>query len=84
MANLGEANDITQRLIQATEPQNRSLLPNDLGASSRILTAVIEVLENNNSTDEVWPSHDIELYTDVFSFSMLHDKQTVCQRATAW
>ena len=46
--------ELTQQLRQATEPLvNQSLLPNNLGASARILMAVVEVLENNNSTDEV-------------------------------
>ena len=47
---------LTQELVQATLPQNHSgsLLPNDLEASSRILSSVIEVLENNdNATDTV-------------------------------
>ena len=42
--------------MQATQPQNDSgsLLPNDLEASSRILSSVIEVLESNdNVTDTV-------------------------------
>ena len=41
--------ELTQQLVQATLPQNRSLLPNDLQASTRILTTVLEVLENNNN-----------------------------------
>ena len=45
---------VTQQLIQATMPQNRSLLPNDLQVSTRVLTNIIEVLENNeNATDTV-------------------------------
>ena len=47
------ATDVTQQLIQATEPQGKSLLPNDLGASTRILTGVVSVLEKNNVTNEV-------------------------------
>ena len=47
------AAEVTQQLIQATEPQNKPLLPNDLGASARILTAVVDVLENNSVTNEV-------------------------------
>ena len=42
--------------MQVTLPQNHSgsLLPNDLEASSRILSSVIEVLESNdNATDTV-------------------------------
>ena len=38
------ATNVTQQLIQITEPQNKSLLPNDLGASARVLTAVADVL----------------------------------------
>lgn len=41
--------ELTQQLVQATEPQNRSLLPNDLQASTRILSTVISVLENNEN-----------------------------------
>ena len=48
------ATDVIQQLIQVTEPQNKLLLPNDLSASARILTAVVDVLENNNMTNEVW------------------------------
>ena len=50
---INAAADLTQQLVQATEPQNRSLLPNDLGVSAKILAAVVDVLENNNATDEV-------------------------------
>jgi hypothetical protein len=45
--------NVTRQLIQATEPRNNSLLPRDLGASARILTAVIDVLENNNASNNV-------------------------------
>ena len=50
-----EAAELTERLIVATEPLqgNNSLLPNDLGASVTVVDAIIEVLENNNSTNEV-------------------------------
>ena len=48
-----EAASVTQRLIEATMPQNKSLLPNDLGASARILTAVVNVLERNDAINEV-------------------------------
>lgn len=48
-----EAAKLIQLLIIATEPRTQSLLPSDLGASARIITAVVEVLENNNSTDQV-------------------------------
>lgn len=41
--------ELTQQLVRATLPQNRSLLPNDLQASTRILTTVLEVLENNDN-----------------------------------
>ena len=41
--------ELTQQLIQATEPQNRSLLPNDLQASTRVLTTVLQVLEDNEN-----------------------------------
>ena len=44
-----QTNELTDLLIEATEPQNRSLLPNDLQASTRILTTVLEVLENNDN-----------------------------------
>ena len=47
------ATNVTQQLIQATEPKSKSLLPNDLGTSARILTAVVSVLEKNNMTNEV-------------------------------
>ena len=40
---------ITQDLVQATAPQNRSLLPNDLQASTRIISSVIQVLEENDN-----------------------------------
>ena len=51
---IGIATNITQQLIQLlTEPQNKPLLPNDLGASARILTAVINILENNSAISEV-------------------------------
>ena len=46
--------ELTQQLIQATEPQNRSLLPNDLQVSTRVLTTVLQVLENNeNATTDL-------------------------------
>jgi hypothetical protein len=49
------AAEVTQQLIQATEPiyRNNSLLPRDLGASARIITAVVDILENNNASDIV-------------------------------
>lgn len=49
-----QVTELTQRLVQATESfNNKSLLPNDLGASARVVADVITVLENNNSTNEV-------------------------------
>ena len=56
---------LTQKLVQATLPQNHSgsLLPNDLEASSSILSSVIEVLESNdNGTDTVSMYLCTELY----------------------
>ena len=45
---------LAQRLVQATEPlSNKSLLPNDLRTSARVVADVSTVLENNNSTNEV-------------------------------
>ena len=46
---------VAEELVQVTAPQNRSLLPNDLEASTRVLSTVIDVLEdnNNNATDAV-------------------------------
>ena len=46
---LVQSAELTQQLIEATVPQNRSLLPNDLQASTRVLTSVLEVLENNEN-----------------------------------
>lgn len=43
---------VTQELVQATTPQNLSLLPNDLQSSTRVLSDVVKVLENNNLTNE--------------------------------
>lgn len=46
--------EIVERLEQATKPPgNKSLLPNDLEASVEIVTAIITILEHNNSTNEV-------------------------------
>ena len=51
---INAASNVTEQLIQFTEPQNnKPLLPNDLGASARILTAIVDVLENNDATNEV-------------------------------
>lgn len=45
---------LIQQLTQATEPQIHSLLPNDLQISTRVLSTVISVLEDNdNATNEV-------------------------------
>lgn len=46
---LVQSAELTQQLIEATQPQNRSLLPNDLQASTRILTTVLQVLEDNDN-----------------------------------
>ena len=49
-----QVTELAQRLVQVTEPlSNKSLLPNDLGTSARIVADVITVLENSNSTNEV-------------------------------
>ena len=40
---------LTKQLIEATQPQDRSLLPNDLQASIRILTTILQVLQNNDN-----------------------------------
>ena len=45
--------ELVRQLIQATQPQNQSLLPNDLQASSRILSIVVQLLDANNITNEV-------------------------------
>ena len=58
------ADNVTEQLIQFTEPQNKPLLPNDLGASARILTAVVNVLENNSVTNEVLLLSLLKLYND--------------------
>ena len=38
---------VTRDLLQATIPQTRSLLPNDLQAITRVTSSVIAVLESN-------------------------------------
>ena len=43
---------VAQELVQATSPQNRSLLPNDLQSSTRVVSDVIQVLENNDHTTD--------------------------------
>ena len=48
---------VAEELMQATAPQNRSLLPNDLQATTRILSSVIGVLENANLTFSDVVSH---------------------------
>ena len=54
---------LIEQLTQATEPQIDSLLPNDLQISTRVLSTVISVLEDNdNATNEV-----TEVYNNVFT-----------------
>ena len=56
--------ELTQRLVQVTEPRsNKSLLPNNLEISARIVADVITVLENNNSTNEV------KIYNHLFTYN---------------
>ena len=43
---------VMQELVQATAPQNRSLLPNDLQASNRIISSVIDVLEKSDDVSD--------------------------------
>lgn len=50
--------ELIQQLIEATQPQNQSLLPNDLQATSRVLSIMVEVLNKNNITNEVLYSHN--------------------------
>ena len=45
--------ELIQDLIEATQPQNQSLLPNDLQATSRVLSIMMEVLNKNDITNEV-------------------------------
>ena len=45
--------ELTEQLAQATLPQNQSQLPSDLEVSSRILSAVVAILETNNVTNNV-------------------------------
>lgn len=61
---ISAADNVTEQLIQFTEPQNKSLLPNNLGAAARILTAVVNVLENNNVTNEVLLPSSLKLHND--------------------
>ena len=44
---------LIQQLVRATLPQTHSLLPNDLKASVRLLTFVIEILENNYNGSDI-------------------------------
>ena len=44
---------LIQQLVRATLPQTHSLLPNDLKASVRVLTIVIEILENNYNGSDI-------------------------------
>ena len=44
---------VAQELVQATAPQNRSLLPHDLQISTRVLSTVVQVLENNDHTTDI-------------------------------
>ena len=45
---------IMQELVQATVPRNHSLLPNDVQASTRIISSVIDVLEKiDDASDTV-------------------------------
>ena len=48
-----EIAELTQRLAQATQPRNLSLLPHDLQASSEILSTIVGALEANNVTSNV-------------------------------
>ena len=57
-----QVTELAHRLVQATEPlSNKSLLPNDLGTSARVVADVITVLENNNSTNEVKRFKDLPI-----------------------
>ena len=61
---------VTQQLVQATMPQNHSLLPNDLQASTRVLANVIDVLESNgNATENVNISPKNDHVYDTISFN---------------
>ena len=44
---------LIQQLVRATLPQTRSLLPNDLKVSVRVLTIIIETLESNYNGSDV-------------------------------
>ena len=70
------AANITQELIQATESKqfSQSLLPNDLGATARIVTVIVQVLENNNSTDEVLNTYTPVLCTTSFRLYCLYSQ----------
>ncbi len=44
---------LIQRLVRATLPQTRSLLPNDLKSAVRTLTIVIEILESKYNGSDI-------------------------------
>ena len=45
---------VIEQLVRATEPRAHSLLPNDLQISTRVLSTVIGILEDNKkATNEV-------------------------------
>ena len=44
-----QTSSVTRDLLQATIPQTRSLLPNDLQAITRVTSSVIAVLESNDN-----------------------------------
>lgn len=48
-----QINTLLQQLVRATLPQTHSLLPNDLKASVRLLTFIIEILENNYNGSDI-------------------------------
>ena len=50
---------VTQELVQATAPQNRSLLPNDLQASTRVISSVIDVLEKSDDASDTVKSYQL-------------------------
>ena len=43
---IAQNDELIQQLIEATEPQVHSLFPNDLQISTRILSTVIDILED--------------------------------------
>ena len=58
--------ELIQQLIKATQPQNQSLLPNDLQTTSRVLSIMVEVLDANNITNEVYKQL-LDAYTHVLN-----------------